>query len=132
MDHFSKILIVDDEEDIVEVLNDAFSEDNVIVFTASSGNKAKRVLQAHKIDVIISDIRMKDGDGIDLLAFATSLKDQNPVVYLMSGFTDHEENEVLKMGAKALIQKPFRLKEVLGRLKGELSSRQASACDTQT
>lgn len=121
MDAFKKILIVDDEADIVEIISDALSSEDCIVFTATSGNRAKQVLQGNKVDVIVSDIRMKDGDGIELLHYVLDMVEPRPSFYFISGFTDHSVAELNNMGAKALIRKPFRMNELLKLIRSDLS-----------
>lgn len=62
------ILIVDDEEGIRETLQDFLQSSQFEIRTASSGKSAQQVIESTKIDFVISDIRMPNGDGIFLLS----------------------------------------------------------------
>ena len=61
------VLVVGDEEDIRNIIAYDVESVGYKVFKAESGNKALEILRSVKIDVIISDIRMPDGDGVKLL-----------------------------------------------------------------
>ena len=62
------VLIVDDEPSLRELLREVFSlERTGRILTASSGNEALKIIRTTKVDAVISDVRMPDGDGIALL-----------------------------------------------------------------
>ncbi len=68
MDTKTRILVVDDEELIVELLESYLERKGFEIFTASSGFKAFAILKENpQIDLVISDIRMADGTGVELL-----------------------------------------------------------------
>src|SRR3989442_12651781 len=63
----ARLLIVDDEKSICQMLEIAFRKDGHMVETVSSGAAAKKKIESQAYDIIISDIRMPDVSGIDLL-----------------------------------------------------------------
>src|ERR1035437_6987179 len=65
----ARLLIIDDEESLCRVLKIAFSKKGHLVETASSGQAAKKKIDSRVFDLIISDIRMPDLTGIDLLEY---------------------------------------------------------------
>lgn len=86
------LLIVDDEPNIVEGLASQFEsryDDNVIVLKSFSGQHALSVLQNNKVDVVLSDIRMPDMDGLTLQREAEALWPHIHFVFL-SGFDDFQ------------------------------------------
>ena len=86
------LLIVDDEPNIVEGLASQFEgryDDDVIVLKSFSGQHALSILQNNKVDVVLSDIRMPDMDGLTLQHEAESLWPHIHFVFL-SGFDDFQ------------------------------------------
>ena len=63
------LLIVDDERSICELLEITFRKEGHRVEVAMSGEAARRKLQSHIFDIVISDIRMPDATGLELLQF---------------------------------------------------------------
>ncbi|MFN8846495.1 MAG: response regulator [Bdellovibrionales bacterium] len=108
-----KMLIVDDELGISESLKDYFELENFEVQTASSGNKALEIMNKQSFDIVISDVRMPDGDGRFLLKAIRKIHPTKPIVIMMSGFSDLSIDEVLKEGGTALLSKPFQPHELL-------------------
>ncbi len=62
-----KILFVDDEEDILMVLKDIFSEEDMTLFTARSVSEALNIIREYNIDFIFSDLKLPDSSGKELL-----------------------------------------------------------------
>ncbi len=118
------ILIADDENDLREILATEFKELNYHVLTAASGEEAYRLYQQVYIDVVISDIRMPNGDGLQFLdrIFANKKATQSslPKVIMLTGFSDVETKEVLARGAYQVVTKPFDLDHLIEIVRGAL------------
>lgn len=106
------ILVVDDEDDIRELLALAFEKKGYTVHTAENGGKAFKVFQEHPLDVVISDVRMAGGSGVELLKSIRSVHPSKPIFYFMSGFADITKQQVYQWGAEGLIMKPFHRTEM--------------------
>lgn len=115
-----KLLIVDDEEGIRESLALAFEIEGYPVFSACDGADALEKIIKHKIDIVISDIRMPNKDGIGLLQELKKKVQPMPTVLLMSAYTEFTEPDLKKMGAMTLLRKPIDL-DTLINLVGSLS-----------
>jgi DNA-binding NtrC family response regulator len=100
------ILIVDDEEDLRDATVRDFKKKGFHVLTAESGNSAYKVIESQKVDLVVSDIRMPDGDGVFLLKIVCSLPVKIPVI-LITGFADYEESDCIAIGALNVFTKPF-------------------------
>lgn len=120
----ARLLIVDDESGITESLKDYFELEGFSVSTASSGNQAISKLSQEKFDIVISDVRMPDGDGRFLLSEIRKNNPTKPIVILMSGFSDMKIEEVLSKGGYTMLTKPFPPKDLLVVLNDALSSEQ--------
>ena len=108
----SNILIVDDEQSYRQLLSLVFESDGHTIRTASNGRDALDVLQREQIDVVISDVRMPDLDGIEMLSAVRETQPDLGVV-LMTAFASVETaREAFKLGADDFIQKPFDVEEL--------------------
>jgi two-component system response regulator PilR (NtrC family) len=108
----SNILIVDDEQSYRQLLSLVFEGDGHSIRTATNGREALALLQEEPADVVISDVRMPDMDGIEMLS---SVRESQPDlgVVLMTAFASVETaREAFKLGADDFIQKPFDVEEL--------------------
>jgi two-component system, NtrC family, response regulator PilR len=108
----SNILIVDDEQSYRQLLSLVFEGDGHTIRTATNGREALAKLQEEPADVVISDVRMPDMDGIEMLE---SVRESQPDlgVILMTAFASVETaREAFKLGADDFIQKPFDVEEL--------------------
>lgn len=102
-----KILVVDDEPSVGELLADFFKPKGYEVVCARGGLEGLSMLEHHRPDVILLDVRMPDMDGISVLR---QIREANPWVgvLMMSGNTDADAaKETLVLGAFDYILKPF-------------------------
>ncbi len=108
----ANILIVDDEQSYRQLLTLVFEEQGNTIRTAMNGRQALDLLAAEPADVIISDVKMPDMDGIEMLrAVRETLPDLG--VILMTAFASVETaREAFKLGADDFIQKPFDVEEL--------------------
>ncbi len=107
-----KILIIDDDRDLNDVLRDIFKKKlpDFDLFQAFDGFEAGKMLQAEKPDVIILDINLPGVDGHALCSKIKSDKDLgNPTIISISGLNDAvEEEKILSEGADAFFPKPIQ------------------------
>ena len=82
-----KVLVVDDDEAIHNILKSVLENEGIGVSTANNGKSAQAFLEVEKFNAVISDINMPGGDGIELLRYIGSSYPTLPVI-LMTGFTE--------------------------------------------
>ncbi|WP_320007125.1 sigma-54-dependent transcriptional regulator [Maridesulfovibrio sp.] len=107
-----KVLVVDDEESILKLLSKELASPERIVQTANCAETARQMVRKERYEVIVSDIRLPDGDGLELL---TEFKDMEPdvEVILITGHGNIDNAvEAIRIGAYDYITKPFRLDRV--------------------
>ena len=110
-----KILLVEDNENIREGLVYLFNQNNMSVVEADSYNEAKLKLYEFSFDIIILDISLPDGNGIDLYKnFIEEIG--TPTIFLTAKDDEEIIVKCLDMGADDYITKPFRTKELLARI----------------
>jgi nitrogen regulation protein NR(I) len=107
-----QILVVDDEANLRRVLSAQLGRDGYEVHTAEDGEKALAFLKEHHIDCVITDLRMPNMGGMDLLRSALREDPSLPVVILTAHGTVDTAVEALKTGAFDYISKPFDQDEV--------------------
>jgi CheY-like chemotaxis protein len=108
-----RILIADDEKDLREILADELRYCGCEVSEAENGKAAYATLEKQPFDLIISDIRMPGGDGIELLKAVRARDPKLPPLVLISGYSDITEKEALALGARRVFVKPFNLNELV-------------------
>ncbi len=107
----AKILVVDDEKSMREFLEIMLTKEGYEVIIANDGEQACEILDRETFDLVITDIRMKNINGIGVLKKA---KDVNPgaIVVLISAFATAETAvEAMKEGAYDYIPKPFKVND---------------------
>lgn len=108
----SNLLIVDDEQSYRQLLSLVFQGDGHDIRTASNGREALEMLDQSPADIIISDVKMPDMDGIEMLRAVRETQPDLGVV-LMTAFASVETaREAFKLGADDFIQKPFDVEEL--------------------
>lgn len=107
------VLVVDDDSSTRGALGHALGDEGYAVSTAASGNEAWEYFNEYSPDVVISDVRMRHGDGVTLLERIRNVSHASPVFILMSGFSDISHGEALSKGADAYFNKPCWLADLL-------------------
>jgi CheY-like chemotaxis protein len=107
------VLVVDDEVDLREIVASELDFMGSVVDQAGNISAADAILKKKKIDLIISDIRMPGGTGVDLLKTVKARNILNPPVILITGFADITPEEAYAEGAEALLSKPFQLDDLI-------------------
>ena len=109
----TKILVVDDEIDTRELMQELFESKGYISDTAKNGLDALNKIRESEPDIVISDIRMPEMDGMQLLEILSKSYSHIPVMMVTAHGTIETAVEAMKMGAKDYILKPLSLDEIL-------------------
>jgi response regulator RpfG family c-di-GMP phosphodiesterase len=112
-DERPRVLIVDDEKFIRDILADFLGMEGYVVRTAEDGSAALRELESASYDMVISDLKMPRMGGIELLQ-AMGKTAPNALAVIMTGFgTVETAIDAMKRGAYDYILKPFKVEEVI-------------------
>ena len=106
------VLIVDDEPDILELMDEEFRYCGYKTLTAICGNDAIKLLDSEKIDIVVSDYKMPNGNGMAVLSHVNQMK-VRPIFFFVSGQADVSTDDAVKAGAKKFFSKPFDLDELI-------------------
>ena len=123
----TKVLVVDDEPNIVELLTVSLKFQGFEVATATSGLQALEVAPEFKPDAFILDVMMPGIDGFELLPNLRSLGFEGPVLFLTAKDAVEDRVAGLTAGGDDYVTKPFSLEEVVARLRALLRRSGASA-----
>jgi two-component system response regulator PilR (NtrC family) len=109
----ARLLIVDDEKSICQMLEIVFRKEGHFVETVSSGQAAKKKIDSQVYDLVISDIRMPDLNGIDLLEFVRETR--NPAAFILITAVPEVKTAIraLNLGAYQYVIKTDKLIEEL-------------------
>jgi DNA-binding response OmpR family regulator len=115
-----KILVVDDEDDILHFLELVLREKGYDIVTASGGHEALTRAQVERPDLILLDIMMPQMDGWEVLKLLRVDEDtaQIPVAMLSARTEAKDRVQGLQEGAVDYICKPFSLHELVGKIEG--------------
>jgi DNA-binding NtrC family response regulator len=106
-----KVLIVDDEPLLREIIAFNIADEGYTVLQASGGFEALELIEKETIHLVITDMRMPSGTGEDLLR-ALLVKDSKPKVILMSGACELTKENAIELGALDFLFKPFDIKDI--------------------
>ena len=109
----TKILVVDDEVDVLELMEELFDSRGYQSFTATNGVEALKIVREEEPDMIISDIRMPDMDGLTLLKEIKKVHPDTQVVVITAFATVESAVEAMKAGAYDYLIKPVNLEQLM-------------------
>ncbi|MGB4984274.1 MAG: response regulator, partial [Erysipelotrichaceae bacterium] len=101
-----KILIVEDDIDIIELLNIYLVNNNYQVYSTDDGNKAVEMIDIYQIDLVVADIMMPILSGYDLVKKIRQ-KHEMPIIILSAKVSDSDKVLGLNLGADVYLSKPF-------------------------
>jgi DNA-binding NtrC family response regulator len=109
------VLVVEDDRILRTLLQDELSISlGCRVMAAEGLRRAIEVLSMNRIDLVLSDVKMPDGTGLELLSWVRNSAQNKPPVILMTGFSGSNAAEIEKQGAAAVVTKPFDWEKVTG------------------
>ena len=119
----SRILVVDDEESMRELLQIALGKDGHLITLADSGGKALELLDKSSFDLVISDIKMPDMSGVEVLRHAKQTDPGTPVIMITAYASAETAVEALRLGAYDYLTKPFKVDELKANIRNALERR---------
>jgi DNA-binding NtrC family response regulator len=123
MNH-SKVLVVEDHEDLIFTLKSVLKKEGYTVFTADNGEDAVKIIHNELIDLVLLDLKIPKLSGLEVLQ---KIKEYDPevIIIMMTATKDARPAiEALKMGAYDYLMKPFELDELRQLLRNALETHQ--------
>ena len=119
-----KILIIEDEQDMLQNMKDFLEKENFVVETADSVFEAQNKIGVYSYDCILLDINLKDGSGFSLLEDLKKNNIEDGVIIVSARNSLDDKLEGLNLGADDYLAKPFHMSELNARVKAVLRRRQ--------
>jgi two-component system, OmpR family, response regulator len=116
----ARLLVVDDEATILELLSGSLRLAGFEVMTAASGAEAARAVASGRPDLVLLDVMMPDGDGFETLRRIRSGGGEVPVIFLTARDEVADRVRGFAAGGDDYVTKPFSLEELLGRIRAVL------------
>jgi two-component system, NtrC family, response regulator PilR len=107
-----RVLIVDDEQSMREMLAILLKKEGLEVRSAGSRSEAAEMLRGGPIDLVLTDVKLPDGDGLEILRQVKSASPETAVVVMTAYGTSEMAVAARKLGAEAYILKPFDVDEL--------------------
>jgi DNA-binding NtrC family response regulator len=107
-----KVLLVDDEPDIIEVIQDRLEAYGFTVITAGTGLEALKKLSVEKFDGVFLDVKMPEMGGIEVLEEIRKRDKRIPVIIITSSSSQEAAIDAVARGASEFILKPFEWEEL--------------------
>ncbi len=111
-----KVLVVDDEEDVLEVIQDRLEAYGFSVVTAGNGLEAVKKLSDEKFDGVFLDIKMPEMGGIEVLEEIRKNGLKIPVIIITASSTQETALEAMAKGANDYVLKPFEWEELKAKI----------------
>lgn len=125
-----RVLLIDDEKALLEVLAERLEMRGMSVQTAESGEAALKMIEESSFDAVVLDLAMPGLDGIETLRRMKEIRPGIQVILLTGQATVQKSIEVMKLGAMDLLEKPTDLKVLLEKIE-EASSKRAFLLEKQ-
>ena len=107
------IFVIDDNEDVLEIINDVFEENDFNVTSFSSAGQALAALKINKPSLIVSDLNMPRMNGIEFLNAIRDICSEIPFIFLTANVSDDLKEKSKSLGVSGFVAKPFREEELI-------------------
>lgn len=124
MQDTNSVLIIDDEPDLLDIAAFRFEEEGFKVYTAQSVSEALGILSEHSIKFILSDMKMPNGSGFDLLEEINKKSLGGMHIFLVTGSIELKIDRILDLGAEAVFRKPIDYDAIIEVIKNKLNDEQ--------
>jgi response regulator RpfG family c-di-GMP phosphodiesterase len=107
-----KILVIDDEEFILQLAQDILTRADYEIKTVSDGNKGLELLEVESFDLLLTDIRMPDMSGLDVIRHVRAYNREMPIIIITGHGTLDTAINAMRLGAQGFLLKPFTPEEL--------------------
>jgi two-component system, NarL family, capsular synthesis sensor histidine kinase RcsC len=117
-----KILLAEDDDDLRAILTEALKKRGAFVTSAAGGDEAFVEFQQGGFQVVLSDMRMPKGNGLELAQRISGSNLKRPLVMIFSGYNDLTQEQCLAAGISRVLAKPMKIATLVEVITAELDS----------
>lgn len=127
----ARILVVDDDKDVVRLMRAYLEQSDFEVLVAHNGETAMHILRRERPDLVLLDLMLPDHDGWEITRWMRRdpLLQQTPVIMLTARVSDTDKIVGLELGADDYVTKPYNPREVVARVRARLRARAGMQLD---
>lgn len=107
-----RIALIDDNEEFLQTLSHRLEEHDNIVYTFKTVKETMCFLDDHAVDLVITDLKMPDGDGLSLIEYLRRMYPQLPVVMVSAYATEEIVRKIQRVGVNRFFAKPINFNEL--------------------
>ena len=111
-----KVLVIDDEYDVREILEDYLTAASMNVKTAENGKIGLNVFEEFQPDIAVVDIQMNVMNGIEFSKKVIADNPDFPIVIITGYYSEYDIDEILALGVKEVVKKPLQLDQLYSSL----------------
>jgi len=126
----ARVLVVDDEESITQLVSTVLRYEGFAVQTAADGRAAVKTAKSFRPDLVVLDVMLPDLDGFEVYRRLEGSAARLPVLFLTARDSTEDRVHGLTLGADDYMGKPFSLEELVARVRAVLRRTRASAGDS--
>jgi two-component system response regulator PilR (NtrC family) len=125
-----RVLVVDDEGDFLATYERLLRRQGYEVLTATSRAEGLAALAGEPVHLVISDVRLQDGDGLDVVRAACGAVEPTPVIVITGYPSDETRRAALAAGAATFLAKPFAAAALLAAVRSSVEANGGGGKDT--
>jgi CheY-like chemotaxis protein len=118
------LLVVDDEPELCGIVAGWFEKEGCRVLTAHNGAQALKLLESERVHAIVTDVRMPEMDGRELVKRAKAFGQYTPATVAISGFSDLAAREAYDLGIEEQLAKPVQRRSLISAVRKSLTDRE--------
>lgn len=119
-----KLLLVEDDPSLSEIIRRSLEQEHYVVVCATTYNQALERIQDYDYDLVLLDLMLPDGNGLDLLKTLKQLRKKEGVLILSAKDAVEDKVKGLELGADDYLAKPFHLAELQARIRSLIRRQQ--------
>ena len=122
MDESFRVLIVDDEDDLLSTLVERLEFRGIRKFGVQTGEQALAKIRKQDFDIVVQDVKLKGEDGVEVMKNIKQIRPNLPVILLTGHMSQESSREGLEAGAIDYVLKPINLEDLIVKMQEAIAT----------